>query len=252
MKWKVWLMAVIGMFAVSSMYALNSEKPNEFKIGVGGWKKSGISDYSSGGSRYLKKSQTGYSINLGYEYLKSDAIYGAVDFDFRGYKGKKSGKSDRSDWFYDAQVRLGYAFGSGDDFAITPYVGLGANSSRLQLGAGGSDANLIRKWYYWTVGMRLDGSISENWDLGLRAQVMPMLSKPKLYNSVPGSAMMKLKKKVNYSVDLPITYNFGKSGSALRLTPFFASQNFGADAGMPSDVYKDSLWGARLEYVYKF
>jgi len=253
MKWKVWLMAAIGMFAVSSMYALNSENPNEFKIGVGGWKKSGISDYSTGGSRLLKKSQAGYSINLGYEYLKSDAIYGAVDFDFRGYKGKKAGKSDRSDYFYDAQLRLGYAFGSGDDFAITPFVGIGANSSRMELEAG-SDSNLIRKWYYWTVGMRLDGSITENWDLGLRAQVMPMFSKPKLYNSTPGVAMTRLKKKVNYSVDLPITYNFGKSGSALRLTPFFASQNFGVQSGatVPSDLYKDNLWGARLEYVYKF
>lgn len=258
MKLKVILMAVLSIFAVSSMYALDANKPNEFKIGVGGWKKTGISKSSVNGARVLKKSQKGYSINLGYEYLKADAMYGALDFDFRGNKGKKT-KTDlkhRSDLLYNAQLRLGYAFGSSDDFAITPYVGIGASSSELEF-MGGSDYYLVRKSFFWTVGMRLDGSINENWDLGIRAQVMPMLSKPKLYTSEAGVSYDKMKKKINYSVDVPITYNFSNSGSALRLTPFFESQNMGLSdaekaAGHSSDLLKSSLFGARLEYVYKF
>ncbi len=254
MNWKVWLMAVVGMFAVSSMYALNDAKPNEFKIGVGGWNKSGVSDYSVGDARVLKDNQSGYSINLGYEHLKSNSMYGALDIDFRGYEGRTDGKTDRSDFFYDAQLRLGYAFGVGKDFAITPFTGVGAQSSKLDLESG-SDYNMIRKWYYWTVGLRMDGSINENWDLGVRAQVMPMLSQPKVYNNTIGVAMERANKKINYSVDLPITYNLTDSGSALRLTPFFSTQNMGVPSSIsdvPSDAVKTNMWGARFEYVYKF
>ncbi len=254
MKWKLLLMAVVSIFAVSSMYALDAKRPREFKIGVGGWGKSTISDYESDGSRVLKKSQSGYSINLGYEYLKSNAIYRSLDLDFRGYQGTVSGKVNRSDLFYNAQLRLGYSFGSSDDFAFTPFVGIGAESSRLEKTIG-SEYDFVRKWNYWTVGVRVDGTINANWDLGFRAQVMPMFSKPRVYdNQVGGLDKARMDKKINYSADMPITYKFIGSGSALRFTPFMESQNMEAPTalGIPVDARKSNLWGARLEYVYKF
>lgn len=174
--------------------------------------------------------------------FRPDSFYADIQIDYRGYKNRKltvGGKDliNGNDFFYGAHLNLGYAFTAGDSFAITPFIGVGSSSSKLDVdgmafGFGGG--YLVRKSEYGALGLRFDGNLSSRWDLGLMLQVSKPLSDPTVTSNITsvGAGMTqdlkwKFKKKYNYKVELPVTYKLSNSNSSLRLTPYYETQRYG-------------------------
>ncbi len=276
------MLSAVALLA-SSAHALDQNNPFKLHLGLGGFYKNGLSkDQSNTSTPALKKNQKGFDVILGLSYLKADAFYGDLQFDYRGYK-KRSLTVDGtkilkgSDMFYDAMLRLGYAFGT-NNFAFTPFFVAGYTANRVDLSqqsVNGVDIDgilLKRKWGYAGVGMRLDGSLNPNWDIGLIVQVVGQLSKPDITTNLTEAASgassalkWRAKRALNYSAEVPITYNFSRSNSSLRLTPFFKTERVGKVVSGPTDIDGDSfsgikdkkfqsghLWGLKLEYLYSF
>jgi hypothetical protein len=205
-------------------------------------------------------------LHLGYEYFVKKEVYGSLNFDFRGYESKNKTLSNgaalnRSDMFYYLQGRLGYVFDVGMHFTLTPFLGLGTSNTKLAIKRSASlptsDAYFARQWNYAIVGLQVNGVLSDVWELGMRVQIMPTLSDPKMRSNVVGVETDKTKGRANYSLEVPITYNFLQTRSALRFVPFYNSQNFGTSKSSTPlfanhSAFKSNTIGARVDYLYRF
>ncbi len=259
-------MLALGMFA-SSLYAGTSDKAYHFSIGAGGWFKKGISN--SNPNMNMNERQKGYDIFVGLQRFKADSFYADLNIDYKGFNNKTfSTLVDGKNIFYDANLMLGYAFGVGDSFAITPFIGAGSGSSKLEI-ADQNGGYFVRKVNYGAAGIRFDSNLSASLDLGLLMQISRPLSDPKLQTNLTKTSMgvdatsdlvWKMKKNYNYKVELPITYTLAGSSNSFRLTPYFETEklgdvNSGPDVGgsaLEGSSVSDHVWGAKVAYVFSY
>jgi len=268
---KLNLLLLAALFLISPLLGIDHSRPNSLYFGIGGFCKQGINTKESVSTvkplallAKFKGREANYLLSFGYEYFHPNEIYSKVDVEFRGYESTKQTvssiiKLNRSDFFYYINLISGYTFDPGLDFLMTPHLGIGMASSQMKYQETASlpstDAYVVRIWSYMIVGLNLDAPVSEKWEIGLHVQMMPNLQLAKVKSNIEGVPDEKLNKKVNYTLDIPVTYTYSDTGSSVRLVLFHGSQNFARQKGnstMLMDTYKSDTWGARFEYVFRF
>lgn len=268
------LFAMLLIFTVS-FSGISAEEPlwnNEVRVGFGGTYKGNVNTNDQILGSKLKSKQGTYSLLLAYRYIKVGQLYGDIQLDFRGSQDSRTYDGSQmvtngSNLFYQAALELGYPWMMSENWVGAPFIGIGSSSSKLNLSENAAvpagDAYIVRKWAQGKLGYYAWGSIAPSWDMGFKACALYQINDPSVktnltadYNT--GNQKVKLKKKLNFYVELPIAYALEGGQSYLELTPFYETQNMGkANQSLGSNtvnekVYSTFLFGARFSYLYRF
>lgn len=260
-------------FLASPVHADAPLWDQEFKVGFGGTYKGDVHKSTPIFQSHLKSKQSMYTLLLGYRYLNLKKLYGAVNIDFRGFQDSRhldGGRliNDGHNVFYDLSAEIGYPFEMGIDWIGAAFVGLGAKSSKLNIQfdldfVPTNEAYVVRKSTVGMLGFYGRGVLSDSWGLGFKLALLLPLKDPTVTSNleaavVGGSVKAKLKKKLNFYADLPITYALEGEQSFLELAPFYESQQMGKpnhELGgklVDSKLFSTFLIGARFSYLYRF
>jgi len=201
---------------------------------------------------------------VGYQFAQRQDWY----FEARGMWSGGKGDSTVDDvnytlfshpWFVEG--RLGYQFGLGEgqEFGITPYVGYMYTANKSALGNLGGTANgLSTKMQQQNVnvGVLFDWMVMPQFQIGLNVEALVGVSgKLKLLQDDTTVEEGKLKNKVNWNFELPLTWQFSPTWD-LTLVPFYNwienKPKSDTDFSQSFDKISNSSTGVRLEIGYRF
>lgn len=190
-------------------------------------------------------------------YLGAAASYAKGDL-----KGSTEDGDSLCSKFTDvwAEGRFGYTFQkkNGKKLALTPYVGFGYameknnfdHSSLLPI-------HFKTHFYYFSAGFLCSAHFCDNFIAGLlfRARI-PYDPKCKVSHDPENESLsQKVGEKIQYRVELPITYKIPCLNQiAVTALPFFEYRPYGEHVNFPFDFFKTrlNLWGGSVNLVYLF
>ncbi len=193
---------------------------------------------------------------VGYEFKEVNNIY----FYARGmWNGSKM--DNASNRYYNhswrAYATVGYTFdlGEGSDFTVSPYVGLGYRSNRMNWSTAATVATDAKnKFHAWEVpvGLFFNWDVAPEFNVGLDVQAQWMFnSRDTMTVVTPAAAhtVEKGKNHVNWRFELPLTYQVNSEWD-LGLVPHYSQFNFTPSG--TTDKVKTTDYGVRLEAGYSF
>lgn len=147
--------------------------------------------------------------------------------------------------------RFGYTFQkkSGRRFALTPYLGLGYAQEQNNFGSSSPlPIHFKSHFYYPLAGLRLSLCLGANFNAALNFRVRwPYDPKCKVTNDPDHDSMeQKMGEKLQYRVELPLTYVFPCYRPwGISICPFYEYRPYGEHINYPFDYFKTTLtlWG---------
>lgn len=101
-------------------------------------------------------------VNLGYERIKTDSIYTALDVKMASILYADQKKTKPLDYFINAELRLGYNHGLSDKDIVTGYLGTGFSVFSIE-----NNVDKIKNWNYGTIGVKYLHQFGYTFEMGV-------------------------------------------------------------------------------------
>ena len=183
-----------------------------------------------------------YGLIVGYKSIDFDEMFWEAEGNYAVGNTKYDGslqnlvtgawggfhKDKTKNEIFNLEGKLGYTFDIADSM-LTPYVGVGYHSWLRDLSKNGLGFKEKYTWPYLSAGVNFStGDWFDDWEMGVGVKAMAMTrGKMKLDNL---TTRLKLGNKVNFEVELPITYradNGFLGAAAIKVVPYFQKSSIG-------------------------
>ncbi|MDR3624375.1 MAG: hypothetical protein P4L16_04460 [Chlamydiales bacterium] len=182
-------------------------------------------------------------LQIGYDYITPRNVYVGADLRCDAGKTVYDGtlinlidfstspyKNHTNNVIFNAEVRLGYTYEKFYNITTIPFIGFGYH--RWYRGAVpenpfGYDETYT--WSYLAFGMRTEYDFCCNLAIGLNLKLMFMID-GRMTSSGLGNDVFALGNKIQYEIELPITYRLSKPYwllNQIQFVPYFRNQNIG-------------------------
>ena len=214
----------------------------------GGTKQSG--DLFGGYFTYDRLKRYGWYLGAEASYAKG-SLKGSVD------EGGHLHSTFTDVW---AEGRFGYTLQKkeGNRFAFTPFVGFGYAMEKNNFNKSSPLAiHFKTHFYYISTGFLASMHFCDNFDCGVlfRARISYDPKCKVSHDPENESVSQKIGEKVQYRIELPITYHIPCHDQlAVTMYPFYEYRPYGEHVNFPFDFIKTTLnlWGASANLVYRF
>ncbi len=205
-----------------------------------------------------------YGVRLGYERIKKDKIYVGVDFlyaegSMKGKLGEEKIKSILTD--INIEERIGYTLASNCGWkpSFTPYIGVGKFWEKNEYKHPSPFRfHFYNSFLYIPIGFLSHLDFTDNFRMGINFKARYILDSHHTitHDSEFGKIHQKYEEKVQYRVELPMTYFtcFSQKKVSVSLVPFYEYRHYGYRINFPFDFIetKFNLYGANLKLLYLF
>jgi hypothetical protein len=261
----VYMQAILFFLFLLFLMAKGTAYPNRFYIGPDIFYR----NYHEHLEKPKKSDEYGtlFGFQTGYDYTRSGHMYGGTDFSYAGgnthYDGSALNvrtleitphESTTGNTFLNLEGRIGYTF-----LPFQPFAGFGWFYWKRDIG-------YIEKyrWTYAAYGLRLCQRIGDRVELGLNLKLMQMINGHiKIEEAGSSSVSLKLGNRLQYEIELPITYIFQGNHIDIRAVPYYAQQDIGKSecktisipplgrVGITEPSSSTYIIGGRLEIGYR-
>lgn len=204
--------------------------------------------------RKIKGNLWGISAEM--EYKKSNHVYGAASFLWN--QGElKPPHGHEHDWKEGVgQFVLGFTTPIFHQTLMTLYAGLGFRRVLDHKGYAGFHPRVALNYsqYFIPVGLLFDGNYWDHFSVSLDLQAMPTVDSRVQVSNHPG-IFWELSDKMNYEVDLPITWKAVRGIRAdfdIALVPFFKYWTLGGSSRLGLHCRTQTYWGAEILLTFAF
>lgn len=205
-----------------------------------------------------------WGVYFSYDRLKRYGWYWGIEGNYA--KGTLHGKTEDNgklnSTFTDTwtEAHFGYTFQQKEcfQFAFTPYLGIGYASEKNHFDSSSVlPLHFDIRYPYVSAGFLSWVHLCENFEAGINFKVkLPYEPKCEVSNDPENDSLcQKIDTRLQYRVDLPITYRFScDDRMAITADPFFEHRRYGGHVNFPFDFIETKLtfWGLIVEFVYRY
>lgn len=218
-----------------------------------------------------------YGVAMGYNYVKACRPYVGAELDLSLGKTVYDGalinimtqetipyKSHTYNGFLDGEVRGGWTWEQGK-WLTSGFIGLGYHA--WHRGSAPNDPygySEDYRWPYYSIGVRNEIDINQDWTIGINAKVMRMFCAVMEADDI--DATFHLGNEWQCALEVPITYRLlyqYPNLNYIRIVPYFLNQDIGRSdehvaviAGTPVTVFEPSsttfVYGLKFQCVWSF
>jgi hypothetical protein len=204
-----------------------------------------------------------YGVSFSYDRLKYWGWYWGVGADYASgvLDGHSGNRKPLKSHFKDGQVdgRFGYTFQQAEGFqvALTPFIGGGyAVEKNDFVSPSPLPVHFKTRYAFVEWGVLSWAHVYGRVEAGLNVKMrLPLAPKCWVSNDPKYEPMtQRMGDRVQYRVDLPITYRLGfRDHVNVVVDPFFEYRSYGGHVNYPFDYFetKFTLWGVALQLQYR-
>lgn len=212
---------------------------------------------------YQERSVGHYGLDFGYEYKKSDFVYGRFDIDTTW------GNFDSDKYNFNVEGKLGYSFSPRLGLDVIPYMGFGYYQLNVEdtIFRWSASSNTYQQyngqakftWDYPLLGCLINYAVNNVFEIGFNVKFMyafnTKVSTPAYrYGS---NRTQSIGSSFQSSFEFPLTFYLNTQKTCdLRLVPYYVDRNLGDSSWNWGDdcVVSESLYqaGGRIEVGFHF
>lgn len=187
----------------------------------------------------LNPHRLSFSFNqLGFDYIKKDAIYAGADFRISPIWNPNDKKLDLKDYFANGEVRLGHTFGMSDSDTLISYGALGYTQFHRNYAD-----NYLKEMCYFSVGAKFLHEFGSIFELGVHVKASRILSNIYTLKYFHSGQTIETT-KWSYEFGLPLIFHIGKERQwEIQLEPYYT--RIRAAIGF-------ELLGSKLTFGFRF
>lgn len=270
---KIRLASLLALFGPLASFAQSDSSPNRVYVGPNIFYRS----YHENLNPPFKSDDFGpfFGLVFGYDYRKSNMIYGAVDLGYSWGNVTYDGsildfenqsvypkRSDSNNQIFNVETRIGYTFSprSLPELMITPYLGIGYLQWNRDI-----KYDETYNWEYVPVGLYTTYDVTQVFTVGLNAKAMRMVNGKIHINLDSSSIHLHLGNRWQYGFEFPFIFNLDtRKIWDVRFIPYFYKKNIGKSNDKLVSIYiypnikveepSSSTYetGAKIEIGYSF
>lgn len=204
-----------------------------YKTKVSEYQEAPAGRFFIGPDLYYQEHSVGhYGLDFGYEYRKSNSVYGRLDLDTTW----GNFHSDR--YNFGAEAKLGYNFSHEPRLDVIPYMGFGYYQVNDIGKVNGIHAQARVSWQYPLLGMWINYAVTDQVEFGINLKGMYTLNAKTHFDEFDIGSIA-VKNRFQYQIELPTTFYLDPQKKwDLRLVPYYAKKNLGS--GEKSNSYNTS------------